>query len=344
MNIEGDTLIIGADCVLIGHRAEIIDLTNVKHIIFEPRTTPCKILHNAFYKLEKLETIYISKWVTFIGNCAFANCSNLTEIFFEERPNGLQLIFGDSAFKCTSIKSVKFPFGVLVITNHLFYMCHSLCEVIISRSIILIDELSFCDCTNLTTIIYENRTCDTKLIIGRGAFSLSGIKILYIPQFVTKIYNNAFRFLNKLTHVYFEYLYNNNLSIGNDVFSGCNNLIYVEMPRGINYIGYDNFIGCYKLKYIITLTQLYESFRGLTFVRIFGVPIQNNFHCIKYYGTNHNYIRRKKFLNYAGIIRHIIKIKQASQIFPMKSRAIKLSAMELILRTPRFWRQICTNL
>jgi len=322
MHIECDTLIISSDCAQLGLKSETIDMSNIKHIIFEPRTTPFRILKNAFYMHKHLESIYISQWVTIIDTEAFSKCYHLRKIIFEERTNNIKLSFGYAAFfRCILIESVKLPFGVISISNFLFNGCRNLHTIIISQSIKLIDELAFYNCEHLTTIIYEDRPCNTELVIGSCAFSYSGIQILYIPKFVIGIKSKAFHLLNKLTHIYFEHA-NNALAFGNNVFGRCNNLIYIEMPRKLSCIGYDNFIGCHKLKYIIISAQFYKElpFRRFTFGTI---P------CIQYYESAHNYNRRKQFLNYVGIF---------------AKKKSKYNAMALILKTPIIWRQICTHM
>ena len=92
---------------------------------------------------------------------------------------------------------------------------------------------AFWDCSNLTTVTFNNKVLS---IIGDGAFhGCSRLDDVIIPSNITTIAKCAFEDCYRLTAIKF----NEGLkSIDNYAFDRCKNLTEFTLPKSLNYIGY----------------------------------------------------------------------------------------------------------
>ena len=87
--------------------------------------------------------------VTKIGDCAFYDCTSLSNIIIPESITEI----GDHAFAfCTRLGRVIIPESVTKIRARVFYGCSSLKSIIIPESVIEIGEGAFERCRNLKKI------------------------------------------------------------------------------------------------------------------------------------------------------------------------------------------------
>ena len=97
-------------------------------------------------------SVEIPKSVTYIGNHAFHNCSNLTSI---KIPESVTYI-GDHAFhNCSNLISVKIPGSVTEIGNSAFSDCSNLISIKIPESVTTIGYGAFDNCLSLTAITVD---------------------------------------------------------------------------------------------------------------------------------------------------------------------------------------------
>jgi len=102
--------------------------------------------------------------VTSIGECAFDECRNLTNVTI---PNSVTSI-GDCAFeRCSSLTSVTIPNSVTSIGEGAFDGCSNLTSVTIGNSVTEIRDWTFSECSSLTSVIIPSSVTS----IGYGAFS-----------------------------------------------------------------------------------------------------------------------------------------------------------------------------
>ena len=110
---------------------------------------------------QKISTVLIQGNITYIGNDAFKECSNLTSVKFPYSLTGI----GTSAFSgCSSLTSIGLPNGVTNIGDQAFAECRSLTEIIMSRSMQTIGDDAFknagVDTGNPTRILYGGSESD----------------------------------------------------------------------------------------------------------------------------------------------------------------------------------------
>lgn len=107
-----------------------------------------KIADGAFFENENIEGILIPDSISEIGEQAFANCENLSEVILSSNLISLPM----SVFYGTAIEGVVIPESVQSIGEYAFADCHSLKEISIPSSVKSIDSSSFMDTYNLTSI------------------------------------------------------------------------------------------------------------------------------------------------------------------------------------------------
>ena len=168
------------------------------------------------YPAGKTDSVYsIPNSVTSIGNSAFSECTNLSNITITDSV----ISIGDFAFSnSTSLRSVTIPDSVTIIGVSAFYDCKNLINVTLPDSITSIDYSVFSDCTSLTNITIP----DSVTSIGDYAFEFcESLTNITIPDSVTSISDYAFEYCASLTSVTIG---NSVTDIGYAAFSGCDNL------------------------------------------------------------------------------------------------------------------------
>ena len=102
-------------------------------------------------KAGNIETLYVGKSLSGIGNYAFSNCTNLSSIKLE---NGLDTI-GNYAFSgCVNLEKVSVDIGAMITTigDHAFYKCQGLKEFVMPRQIANVGDSAFEACSSLSRV------------------------------------------------------------------------------------------------------------------------------------------------------------------------------------------------
>ena len=251
--------------------------------------------NEAFNRCANLSTVNIEK-VNDIGKGAFSECTNLVSVVVKDGNN-----IGESAFSnCSSLKTLSLdnkikslgrfaftncrnltqfviPDSVTILNYDLLRDCSSLKSIRIHKSIKEIDK-AFYGCTNLSTLIIEDRNTSLKLGSAYGGNPLFkdckldsvyiGGKIVYetssgygyspfsrntslrtvkISDAETTIYDNEFYGCTNLQNVSIG---DNVKSIGKWAFSGCSSLKNFTFGSGLQSIGQEAFSDC------INITQI----------------------------------------------------------------------------------------
>ena len=167
--------------------------------------------------------------VTSIGSSAFSGCSGLTSVTI---PNSVTSI-GYEAFEyCSGLTSVTIPNSVTSIGGYAFYGCRGLTSVTIPNSVTSIGFYAFSRCSGLETIkvesgnaYFDSRDNCNALIVTATNTLFTGCKNTTIPNSVTSIYYEAFKY--------------------------CSGLTSITIPNSVTEIGYNAFENCIGLTSVI---------------------------------------------------------------------------------------------
>jgi len=174
-----------------------------------------------------------------------------------------------------NIRSVDIPQGVTSIGNHAFEECFALEEVTIPQSVTSIGLIAFGGCCKLTTLsLGEN--VET---IGDSAFyhcinlGKDDLTSVTIPQSVTSIGKDAFRFCNNMKSLTINGAIE---SMGARAFAGCISLKTLSLGENIKRIGHFAFADCSSLTNV-TIPQSVTSignyvFRYCTLLKNVTIP------------------------------------------------------------------------
>ncbi len=197
----------GASSVTDWHNKNIKELVKKVIINYGVRN----IGDSAFYNCSNLSEISIPKGVESIEGNAFSNCIKLTEV---EIPEGVTSIGIDAFLYCSNLKKITIPESVRTIGKQAFYRCSNLSEIQIPKGITAINDNTFASCTNL--------------------------KEVQIPEGVTSIGYGVFDNCDRLSYIDIP---DSVISIGDRVFSGCKNLRDIEIPKSVSECGNSILIG-----------------------------------------------------------------------------------------------------
>jgi hypothetical protein len=162
-----------------------------------------------------LESVTIPESVKHIGEHAFANCKNLSEVIISDNVFNIDC----GAFSnCESLGEIFIPNSVTNIGADAFYGCKNLNKINISNKVVILEKGVFSGCENLNEITIPYGVIN----IGDGAFEeCKSLREVSIPDSVASIGDYAFwncQSLNQIT------VWSNVTSIGYSAFDGCKNL------------------------------------------------------------------------------------------------------------------------
>lgn len=188
--------------------------------------------------------------VTSIGDCAFADCTSLTDAAI---PGSVTSI-GRSAFQqCTALKNVTISNGVTSIGNDAFCYCTDLRQLTIPGSVTSIGYLSFESCRSLTSITVDVLNFYYSSLDG-VLFDKTRTTLIKYPE--GKI--GSYAVPSSVT------------SIGDRAFAHCAGLTSLMIPGSVTSIEYSvalAFDGCHSLTSIVVdaLNPTYSSVGGVLF-------------------------------------------------------------------------------
>lgn len=185
-----------------------------------------------------LESIVIPNTVKLIGYSAFANCSKLTSVTFEEGGTE-ELRIENQAFSYTKVEKVEFPARLTYLGSGSFNSCSNLKSV----SFELADtELEIADqvfryCGNLVKVDFADGLTKMGSVVFEGCSSLSEA---FLPGTLKSIGASAFKDCVALT----ELLIPSSVEeLGMTPFAGCTGLTYFEVDTGnTSFAHYDGLL------------------------------------------------------------------------------------------------------
>ncbi len=160
---------------------------------------------NAFVNCTNLTDITIPNCVTSIGRCAFYRCTKLTSLTL---PDSLTTI-GDSAFAYNKITSIVIPDSVKTLSSKVFYQCTNLTTVSLPANLQRINGSAFSQCNSLNNVV--------------------------VPEHVTAIGDYAFSNCTSLVTISLPD--SSNIAWGSGMFSGCTSLpVYDNIRYADKYL------------------------------------------------------------------------------------------------------------
>ncbi len=242
----------------------------IKTVVIEDGVT--KIGNKAFYGCTKLTSMKIlMKEIISIGEYAFLNCQNLTDVYYAGTPedeNNKEIyneIHGFWHYKCgaeddDNVYWALFDGTLTISGNGTMANYQNASEVPwnvsikdinnvkIGYGVINVGDNAFSGCTSLTSATIPLSVNS----MGNNAFSgCTGLTSMSIPLSVTNIGNSTFSGCTGLTSMSMP---KSVTTIGSDAFNGCTNLASVIiLSRNITSIGNNAFNGCSKLTAIYML-------------------------------------------------------------------------------------------
>jgi len=210
--------------------------------------------------IDKIKKVVIGEGVTSIGDYAFSNCTQLSEV---EMADSITSI-GYYAFNnCSALEEIEIPENVYTIENYAFYNCSAL-ETI---------EFNANNCNN----IYYNAFYNTSVKILNVGVNVNQLPDLYDLETVTFadgatiVPYGAFSGCTKLTTVN---LPDSITVIGGEAFYNCWSLSNISLPESLTNIGYSAFHNCEAISEI-TIGENVEYINNYAFSKCFALSTVN---------------------------------------------------------------------
>ena len=168
--------------------------------IILPRNGLLKSLNESLFEgCKKLQYVFIPKSITSLLPNRFKECSMLSSIQFDA--DSQLLLIGNSAFQdCSNLTSIDLPSAQLRSIGDSAFIGTNLENIIISKSVELINKQCFKGLKTLTKIRIED---GANLHIGSSAFEGCGIHSIKLPNTLQSIDEKAFASCPMLRYVFY---------------------------------------------------------------------------------------------------------------------------------------------
>lgn len=205
----------------------------------------------------------ISEWTQYSGSIVIP--STLT---YNDAQYSVTSIGWGAFANCKDLINVTIPRGVTLIEENAFIGCSGLSSINIPNSVTCIGKYAFENCSGITTIvveegntIYDSRNDCNAIIETNSNTLIVGCSSTIIPKGTTSIGDNAFSGCCSLTYINIP---KSVTSIGLAAFSNCSGLTSINIPDSIIKIEHYAFWGCSSLEDIVVGegNKIYDSREG----------------------------------------------------------------------------------
>ena len=149
---------------------------------------------NTFRQCEKLTEIVLPEGIESIGAGAFSSCGGLKEAVL---PGSLERIENDAFIACTNLEHVTLSEGLKEIGQFAFAKCESLESLELPDGLEKIEWTAFQECAGLTAVNFP----DSLKTIAGGAFSMTNLKEVSLPQGLEVPDDNPFKYCRNLSKI-----------------------------------------------------------------------------------------------------------------------------------------------
>lgn len=173
----------------------------------------------AFYSWNNLKEVSLPNTLKHIGLQAFAYSNNMT-LKDNKLPSSLRSLNYYAFSQCSKLVLFEFPENITVIPAECFRSCSSITNLNLTN-ITAIESNSF-NGTKVTSVSFGTNLES----IGSGAFANTPLYSITLPNLITIISSDTFRFCNALQKVVFN---GNMAEIGSGAFFGCTSLSQFDL-------------------------------------------------------------------------------------------------------------------
>lgn len=227
-----------------------------------------KISVDMFDYCQSLESIEIPESVTTIEEGAFSYCIKLANV---KIPNSVTTI-GNSAFSaCSALKEIVIPNSVTTIGNSAFSSCSALKEIVFPNSVTTIGSSAFSACSALENITFG----DNITRIGAYAFAAT-VWYNNLPDGDIYIGKILYGYKGTIPENYNLIVKEGIVSISDNAFMFCKNLISVKLPKSLEHIGATAFafsqLKNIEIPYAVTRIEnnSFANCDNLEFIKVLG--------------------------------------------------------------------------
>ena len=191
-----------------------------------------------------VKTVKLSSTITYIGTSAFDRCYDLTTVNFTDAKS-LQTI-DVLAFHMTGLKAVSFANKLLTIQTAAFSNIEKLKTVELPKSLRILGNAAFRNCTNLTSVTINGNLpdCSAKSID-------SGTSYLYTDSSDVSVFYNTGTNTNGMTVTFASgvtripaYMFATGYSYASNVYAHVKKVV---IPNSVKTIGAYAFCNCYDI-------------------------------------------------------------------------------------------------
>ena len=239
--------------------------------------------NQAFFEMDRLQSIALPEGITSIGLNDFAYCSSLESITL---PFSLRSIAGSAFTECYALKEVIIPEGVTSIGMYAFESASALERIVLPSSLQSVGRAICGNCPNLAHVYYAGSAEDwAALNVTTGSYSGSRVDAFDVAAFhynfdvtpykTLKVdYDNdlltisgtssipaadtdAFQFWDEHKDTVTALFLEGNIDqIGREAFSGFPNLVYVIFDTASTALSQDAFSACPLLETMLCFGDL----------------------------------------------------------------------------------------